>query len=160
TDYDLRQHQIGMRSAGKWQGEELQDFPLQPEDAEWSSGKLSYFDDEEKRRYIPFVIEPAAGADRATLPFLCDPYDQGEASGEQRVVVRLHPGLAPVKVAVLPLVRKDGMPERAHKIFADLRKRHAAVYDESAAIGKRYRRQDEIGTPLCITVDGDTLKDG
>jgi len=73
--------------------------------------------------------------------------------------VALHPKLAPVKVAILPLVRKDGMPERAEKIHADLRKRHAVVYDESAAIGKRYRRQDEIGTPLCITVDGDTLKD-
>jgi glycyl-tRNA synthetase len=160
TDFDLRQHQIGMRSAGKWQGEELADFQLAPEDPEWAGGKLSYFDDEEKRRYIPFVIEPSAGADRATLAFLCDAYDEDVANNEERVVLRLHPRLAPVKCAVLPLVRKDGMPERGHSIFAALRKRWPVVYDESAAIGKRYRRQDEIGTPLCITVDGDTLKDG
>src|SRR5438105_11867883 len=95
TDYDLRQHQIGMRSVGKWKGEELQDFQLVDEDPEWSSGKLSYFDDEEKRRYIPYVIEPAAGADRATLAFLCDAYDEDIAGSEERVVLRLHPRLAP-----------------------------------------------------------------
>jgi glycyl-tRNA synthetase len=175
TDYDLRQHQIGMRSVGKWTGEELQDFQLTAEDAEYAQGKLSYFDDEEKRRYIPFVIEPSAGADRATLAFLCDAYDEDEAatsasktptsggeapSAEVRVVLRLHPRLAPVKAAVLPLVKKDGMPERAEKIYRALKARHAVVYDESAAIGKRYRRQDEIGTPLCITIDGDTLTGG
>ena len=160
TDFDLRQHQRGMRTLGRWDGGALEDVALVDEDPEFSSGKLSYFDDEEKRRYIPFVIEPSAGADRATLAFLCDAYDEDQAAGEVRVVLRLHPRLAPVKVAVLPLVKKDGMPERAEKIFSDLRKRHAAYYDEAAAIGKRYRRQDEIGTPLCITVDGDTLKDG
>jgi glycyl-tRNA synthetase len=160
TDYDLRQHQIGMRSVGKWNGQDLQDFQLVAEDAEYGGGKLSYFDDEEKRRYIPFVIEPSAGADRATLAFLCDAYDEDEAGGEVRVVLRLHPRLAPIKVAVLPLVRKDGMPERAGKIYDALKKRHAAVYDESAAIGKRYRRMDEVGTPLCITIDGDTLSAG
>ncbi|MSP59913.1 MAG: glycine--tRNA ligase [Myxococcales bacterium] len=161
TDYDLRQHQIGMRSVGKWQGQDLQDFPLVDEDKEeFSSGKLSYFDDEEKRRYIPFVIEPAAGADRATLAFLCDAYDEDVANNETRVVLRLHPRLAPIKVAVLPLVRKEGMPERGQAIYGDLRKRWNAMYDDSAAIGKRYRRQDEVGTPLCITIDGDTMKDG
>jgi glycyl-tRNA synthetase len=160
TDYDLRQHQIGMRSVGKWHGEDLQDFTLAAEDAEWSAGKLSYFDDEEKRRYIPFVIEPSAGADRATLAFLCDAYDEDEAGGEVRVVLRLNPRLAPVKVAVLPLVRKEGMPERAQKIYETFKRRWATVYDESAAIGKRYRRQDEIGTPLCVTIDGDTLSGG
>ncbi len=164
TDYDLRQHQIGMRSVGKWQGEELQDFQLAPEEEEWGKGKLSYFDDEEKRRYIPYVIEPAAGADRATLAFLCDAYDEDVApsasGGETRVVLRLHPRLSPIKVAVLPLVRKDGMPERAQKLYADLRKRHVAVYDDAAAIGKRYRRQDEVGTPLCITIDGETATTG
>ncbi len=158
TNYDLRQHQIGMRSVGKWQGQDLQDYELVPEDENFESGKLAYFDDEEKRRYIPYVIEPSAGADRATLAFLCDAYDEDEANGEVRVVLRLHPKLAPVKVAVLPLVRKDGMPERAEKIYAQLRKRWATVYDETAAIGKRYRRQDEIGTPFCLTVDGDTLQ--
>ena len=163
TDFDLRQHQIGMRSVGRWEAQgtpDLQDFALSEEDADYAKGKLSYFDEEAKQRYIPFVIEPSAGADRATLAFLCDAYDEDEAGGEVRVVLRLHPKLAPVKAAVLPLVRKDGMPERAEKIYAALRKRMAAFYDESAAIGKRYRRQDEIGTPFCITVDGDTLKDG
>jgi glycyl-tRNA synthetase len=160
TDYDLRQHQIGMRSVGKWKGEDLQDFELLPEDAEYGSGKLSYFDDEEKRRYIPFVIEPSAGADRATLAFLCDAYDEDEAGGEVRVVLRLHPKLAPIKAAVLPLVKKDGMPERADRIYQTLKKRWNVSYDESAAIGKRYRRMDEIGTPFCLTVDGDTLTNG
>jgi glycyl-tRNA synthetase len=160
TDYDLRQHQIGMRSVGKWQGENLQDFKMVDEDPEYSSGKLSYFDDEEKRRYIPFVIEPSAGADRATLAFLCDAYDEDEAGGETRVVLRLHPRLAPIKAAVLPLVKKDGMPERADKIYQTLKKRWAVSYDESAAIGKRYRRMDEVGTPFCLTIDGDTLTGG
>jgi len=160
TDYDLRQHQIGMRSVGKWKGEELQDFQLVEEDPEWSSGKLSYFDDEEKKRYIPYVIEPAAGADRATLAFLCDAYDEDIAGSEERVVLRLHPRLAPIKAAVLPLVKKEGMPERARPIYEALKKRWPVMYDDSAAIGKRYRRQDEAGTPLCITIDGDTLKDG
>ncbi|HZS41398.1 MAG TPA: glycine--tRNA ligase [Polyangia bacterium] len=160
TDYDLRQHQIGMRSVGKWKGEELQDFSLVAEDAEYSSGKLSYFDEEEKRRYIPFVIEPSAGADRATLAFLCDAYDEDEAGGEVRVVLRLSPRLAPVKAAVLPLVKKDGMPEKARPLYDALKRRMAVVYDESAAFGKRYRRQDEIGTPYCITIDGDTVSAG
>jgi glycyl-tRNA synthetase len=163
TDFDLRQHQMGTRSVGKWEAlgnPDLQDFDIAAEDPDYVKGKLSYFDDLEKRRYIPYVIEPSAGADRATLAFLCDAYDEDEIGGELRVVLRLHPRLAPVKVAVLPLVRKDGMPERAEKLFAGLRKRCAAVYDDAAAIGKRYRRQDEIGTPLCVTIDGDTAKDG
>jgi glycyl-tRNA synthetase len=160
TDFDLRAHQIGMRSVGKWRGEELQDFELAAEDAEYAEGKLSYFDEDEKRRYIPYVIEPSAGADRATLAFLCDAYDEDEAGGEVRVVLRLHPRLAPVKAAVLPLVRKDNMPERARSIYKALHRRWPVAYDESAAIGRRYRRQDEIGTPFCITIDGDTLKDG
>jgi glycyl-tRNA synthetase len=176
TNFDLRAHQVGIRSLGKWKGEDLQDFPLVAdladkdkfapdravpgEDEEFNAGKLSYFDDEEKRRYIPFVIEPAAGADRATLAFLCDAYDEDEAQGEARVVLRLHPRLAPVKAAILPLVKKEGMPERAHKLYAALKKKWPVVYDDSAAIGKRYRRQDEIGTPLCFTIDGQTLSDG
>jgi glycyl-tRNA synthetase len=165
TDYDLRQHQIGMRSVGRWKGEELQDFKLVDEDGEYHKGKLSYFDEEQKQRYIPFVIEPSAGADRGTLAFLCDAYDEdeapaGEGKSEPRVVLRLHPRLAPYKAAILPLVRKDGMPERAEKLYAELKKRHMVFYDDAAAIGRRYRRMDEIGTPLCITVDGDTLKDG
>ena len=160
TDYDLRQHQIGMRSVGKWLGEPLDDFALVSEDENYQAGKLSYFDDEAKRRYIPYVIEPSAGADRATLAFLCEAYDEDVANNETRVVLRLHPRLAPIKVAVLPLVKKDGMPERAQAIYQSLRKQCQAMYDDAAAIGKRYRRQDEVGTPLCVTIDGDTLKDG
>ncbi|HEX2571783.1 MAG TPA: glycine--tRNA ligase [Polyangia bacterium] len=160
TDYDLRQHQIGMRSVGKWNGEDLQDFRLVAEDPDYAGGKLSYFDDEEKRRYIPYVIEPSAGADRATLAFLCDAYDEDVANNETRVVLRLHPRLAPIKAAILPLVKKDGMPERAQTLYQALKRRWSVMYDDAAAIGKRYRRQDEVGTPLCFTIDGDTLKDG
>jgi glycyl-tRNA synthetase len=160
TDFDLRQHQIGMRSVGKWDGGELQDFQMQPEDPEYARGKLSYFDDEKKERYIPYVIEPSAGADRATLAFLCDAYYEDEVGGELRVALRLHPRLAPIKAAILPLVKKDGMPEKARPIYEALKQRFQVAYDDSAAIGKRYRRHDEIGTPFCFTIDGDTIKDG
>jgi glycyl-tRNA synthetase len=138
----------------------LQDFRLVAEDPDYAGGKLSYFDDEEKRRYIPYVIEPSAGADRATLAFLCDAYDEDVANNETRVVLRLHPRLAPIKAAILPLVKKDGMPERAQTLYQALKRRWSVMYDDAAAIGKRYRRQDEVGTPLCFTIDGDTLKDG
>ena len=110
-------------------------------------------------RYVPHVIEPAAGADRATLAFLVDAYDEEEVEGETRTVLQLHPRLAPVKVAVLPLVRKDGQPELAREVYDALRARMQAEYDEGGSIGKRYRRQDEIGTPWCVTVDHQTLED-
>jgi glycyl-tRNA synthetase len=110
-------------------------------------------------RYVPHVIEPAAGADRATLAFLVDAYDEDDLGGEQRTVLKLHPRLAPVKVAVLPLVRKDGQPEVAREIVTALRARMQTEYDEGGSIGKRYRRQDEIGTPFCVTVDHQTLED-
>ncbi|HEX6997021.1 MAG TPA: glycine--tRNA ligase [Gammaproteobacteria bacterium] len=139
TDFDLRQHM------------------------EWSGKDLRYFDDQEpdpdKRRYVPYVIEPSAGADRAALAFLCDAYAEDEVGGEPRTVLRLHPRIAPIKAAVLPLVRKDGMPEKALAIYRALKRRFVVAYDEKAAIGRRYRRQDEVGTPYCITVDGDTLAD-
>jgi len=160
TDYDLRQHQIGMRSVGKWRGEQLEDFQLIAEDADYGSGKLSYFDHAEKRRYIPYVIEPSAGADRATLAFLVDAYDEDQVNNETRVVLRLHPRLAPIKAAVFPLVQKDGMPERATRLYDALKRCWPVAYDDAAAIGKRYRRMDEAGTPFCVTVDGDTHKDG
>jgi len=165
TDFDLRQHQRGIRTVGKWDGGELSGVSLADEDPEYNKGKLSYFDDEKKARYIPYVIEPAAGADRATLAFICNAYDEDKAPDDKgqeqtRIVLRLHPRLAPVKAAVLPLLRKDGHPERAEKIYKDLKRRHHVEYDESAAIGKRYRRQDEVGTPLCITVDHQTITDG
>jgi glycyl-tRNA synthetase len=127
--------------------------------AEYSGEKLEYFDPQTKERYVPHVIEPAAGADRATLAFLVDAYDEEEIDGEQRTVLKLHPRLAPVKVAVLPLVRKDGQPEVAREIFTALRGRMQAEYDEGGSVGKRYRRQDEIGTPFCVTVDHQTLED-
>ncbi|MHC5078076.1 MAG: His/Gly/Thr/Pro-type tRNA ligase C-terminal domain-containing protein, partial [Planctomycetota bacterium] len=106
------------------------------------------------------VIEPSAGADRATLAFLCDAFHEEEVRGEQRRVLRFHPRLAPVKVAVFPLLKKDGMPETARKIYKDIQGSVSAFYDERGAIGRRYRRQDEAGTPFCITVDGTTGKDG
>ena len=105
------------------------------------------------------MIEPAAGADRATLAFVVDAYDTEEVEGRKRTVLRLHPRLAPVKVAVMPLVSKEGMPERARAVYEQLRARVAAEYDEGGSIGKRYRRQDEIGTPWGVTVDGQTAED-
>jgi glycyl-tRNA synthetase len=127
--------------------------------AKFSGEKLEYFDQGTKERYVPHVIEPAAGADRATLAFLVDSYEVEEVEGRQRTVLRLHPRLAPVKVAVLPLVSKEGLPEKARDLFADLRKRLPAEFDEGGSIGKRYRRQDEIGTPWGITVDFQTMED-
>jgi glycyl-tRNA synthetase len=127
--------------------------------AEYSGQKLEYVDSATKERYVPHVIEPAAGADRAMLAFLVDAYDEDEIEGESRTVLRLHPLLAPVKVAVLPLVRKDGQPELAHEIYRELRERVQAEYDEGGAIGRRYRRQDEIGTPWAVTIDHQSLED-
>src|SRR6476659_4203052 len=134
------------------------DFDL-TQHAKFSSEKLEYFDQQTKERYVPHVIEPAAGADRATLAFLVDSYEVEEVEGRQRTVLRLHPRLAPVKVAVLPLVSKEGMPEKAREIYQDLRRRLPTEFDEGGSIGKRYRRQDEIGTPWGITVDHQTMED-
>ena len=134
-DYDLRQH------------------------AEHSGEKLEWIGHEE--RYVPHVVEPAGGVDRFMLAFLCDAYDEEEVAGRPRTVLRLHPRLAPVKAAVLPLIGKDtAMVERARGLYQELRRVMSAEYDDSAAIGKRYRRQDEIGTPWCLTVDEQTLEDG
>ncbi len=127
--------------------------------AEYSRQNLEYVDTASGERYLPYVIEPAAGADRATLAFLCDAYDEDEIEGETRTVLRLHPLLAPVKAAVLPLVKKDGQPELAREIVVQLRERLQVEYDEGGAIGRRYRRQDEIGTPWSITVDHQSLED-
>jgi glycyl-tRNA synthetase len=134
------------------------DFDLQRH-AEFSGEKLEYFDQGTGDRYVPHVIEPAAGADRATLAFLVDAYDEEEVEGERRTVLKLHPRLAPVKAAVLPLVRKDGQPELARELHGALRRRLHVEYDEGGSIGKRYRRQDEIGTPWCVTIDHQTLED-
>ena len=139
-DYDLTQH---MKHSGK---------------------DLSYFDDETKERFVPHVIEPSAGATRSLLAFLCEAFNEDQAPNEKgqmetRTVLRLHPRLAPVKTAVFPLVKKDGMPERAMGLYKDLQKHFAVFYDEKGAVGRRYRRQDEAGTPFCITVDGQTAED-
>jgi glycyl-tRNA synthetase len=125
----------------------------------FSGEKLEYFDSASGERYVPHVVEPAAGVGRSVLAFVCDAYDEDEAGGERRTVLRLHPRLAPVKVAVLPLVRKDGQPEMAGEIHRLLRERMRAEYDESGSIGRRYRRHDEIGTPWGVTVDHQTLED-
>jgi glycyl-tRNA synthetase len=140
TDYDLTKH-------GEFSGEDL-----------------SYFDQEHDRRYIPYVIEPAAGADRATLAFLLAAYHEDEAptaSGkvEKRTVLRLHPSLAPYQVAVLPLSKNEQLVPISEKVAADLRTRYMTDVDLSGAIGRRYRRQDEVGTPFCVTIDFDTLED-
>ncbi len=164
SDFDLRSHMEGKLIRD---GDALvveRDEHGQPVYA--GSGKdLSYFDDTTQTKYVPHVIEPSAGADRAVLAFLCEAYDEDAIPDEkgvpqERVVLRLHPRLAPVKVAIFPLVKKDGQPEFAAEIYRTLKKRWNVYYDEKGSIGKRYRRQDESGTPFCITVDHQTLDDG
>ncbi len=141
TDYDLKAHQ------------------------EHSGRNLTYFDDESKERFVPYVIEPSGGVDRAVLAFLCEAYTEDEQPDDkgklqERTVMKLHPRLAPTKAAVFPLVKKEGMPEVAGKIHQAFRDAGvASFYDQKGAVGRRYRRQDEAGTPFCITVDGQTLED-
>ncbi|NTV78623.1 MAG: glycine--tRNA ligase, partial [Clostridiales bacterium] len=128
TDYDLTQHQ------------------------NTSGQEMTYFDDQKNWRYVPYVIEPSLGADRVVLAFLCSAYDEEEiAEGDVRTVLRFHPALAPVKIAVFPLSKK--LNEGAEKVFQTLSKKYNCEFDERGNIGKRYRRQDEIGTPFCITYD-------
>lgn len=135
TDFDLRQH------------------------AESSGKDLTFFDEETRERYKPYVIEPAAGVDRILLVTLLDAYDEDVQDNEPRIVLRLRPRLAPVKVGVFPLLRKDGHPEKAQEIRDLLKQRFAVFYDQAGSIGRRYRRQDEVGTPYCITVDHQTMQD-
>src|SRR3954471_18382556 len=135
------------------------DFDL-TQHAKFSGEKLEWKDPQTGQGYLPHVIEPAAGLGRTVLALLCDAYDTDELGGEKRTVLRLHPSVAPIKVAVLPLLRKDGHPERARQIYETLRTRMSAEYDEGGHIGKRYRRQDEIGTPYGVTIDHQTLEDG
>ncbi|HEV2733790.1 MAG TPA: glycine--tRNA ligase [Longimicrobiaceae bacterium] len=137
TDFDLRRHQ------------------------EFSGKRLEYIDPAQNKRYLPYIIETSVGADRITLAVLADAYREEEVEGETRVVLGIKPSLAPLKVGVFPLVKKDGMPERATAIHEDLRRRGIpSFYDESGAIGRRYRRQDEAGTPFGLTVDGETGENG
>jgi len=162
-DFDLRSHMEGKLNPST--------NPLELEVDEdgkpvWrGSGKdLTYRDDLSGERYTPHVIEPSAGADRATLAFLCEAYTEDEAPDEKgkmqtRTVMKFHPRVAPIKAAVFPLVKKDGMPEVAREIYSALKPHFNVFYDEKGAVGRRYRRQDEAGTPYCITVDGQTLQD-
>lgn len=161
-DFDLRSHMEGKLC--KENGQLVVEKGPDGKPKYQGSGKdLTYFDDQSRERFIPHVIEPAAGCDRATLAFLCEAYHEDQQPDEkgvmqERLVLKLHPKLAPIKVAVFPLIKKDGMPEKAAEIYRGFKKAGIAVaYDQQAAIGRRYRRMDEIGTPFCITVDGDTM---
>src|SRR5205085_10454297 len=135
TDYDLTQH------------------------AKFSGQDLTYYDQENDRRYVPYVIEPAAGADRATLAFLLAAYHEEEVKGEKRIVLRLDRRLAPYQVAVLPLSRNEKLAPLAADVASALRPHYMIDVDDAGSIGRRYRRQDEVGTPLCVTVDFDSLDD-
>ena len=126
---------------------------------EYSGKDMTYFDEADRSRYVPYVIEPSAGVDRPLLAFLVDAYDEEEVEGERRIVLRLDPRLAPFKAGVYPLLRKDGQPERAQEIRDILKEHFPVVYDQAGSIGRRYRRQDEIGTPYGVTVDHETMKD-
>jgi glycyl-tRNA synthetase len=127
--------------------------------AKFSGDKLEWVDPQSGERYVPHVIEPAAGVGRSMLAFMCDAYDEDELGGERRTVLRLHPALAPIKVAVLPLLRRAGHPEKARAVYEQLRRHMKAEYDDGGAIGRRYRRQDEIGTPFAVTIDHQTTED-
>jgi len=135
TDYDLTQH------------------------AEHSGENLEYFDQVTNERYVPYVIEPAVGVDRIMLAFLVDAYAEEEVSGEQRTVLKLHPRLAPTKAAVFPLSKKEPVSTIARQLYDELKGDYRLFYDDSGSIGRRYRRQDEAGTPFCVTVDFDTIED-
>jgi glycyl-tRNA synthetase len=190
-DFDLRSHmegkldekrrplevELGPDGKPKWRGsgKDLTYFDDEAWERDKESLKLTSFKDYVKSRagqsepgapyqYTPHVIEPSAGADRATLAFLCEAYAEDQAPDENgklqtRTVLRFHPRLAPIKAAVFPLVKKDGMPEVARDLYRELKRHMNVFYDEKGAVGRRYRRQDEVGTPYCITVDGQTLVD-
>jgi glycyl-tRNA synthetase len=136
TDFDLSRHQ------------------------EASGKKLDYLDPATNERFVPYVVETSAGADRTTLVAMVDAYAEEDVQGEKRVVMHFHPALAPLKAAVFPLVNKDGMPELARRVYDDLRGHYNVFYDDGGSIGRRYRRQDEAGTPFGITIDGQSTQDG
>jgi len=127
--------------------------------AKFSGRDLTYFDEETKSRYRPWVVEPALGVDRSMLAFLLDAYDEDVVEGEERIVLRLDPRLAPIKAAIFPLLRKGGQPEKAHAVREALLPYFATAYDQSGSIGRRYRRQDEVGTPFGLTIDHQTMED-
>jgi glycyl-tRNA synthetase len=127
---------------------------------EFSGKDMTYFDEQTREKFVPYVVEPSAGVDRGALAFLCEAYHEEEVKGETRIVMKFHPRIAPIKAAILPLVNKDGMPEKAMAIFNRVRKRFNTFFDDKGAVGRRYRRQDEAGTPFCFTIDGQTNQDG
>ena len=127
--------------------------------SEHSGKNLLWRDQTTNETFIPHVVEPALGTDRAILTFLIDAYKEEQVDGNPRTVLKFHPRIAPIKVAVFPLLRKDGHPEKAEEIYKSLREHYAATYDDSGNIGRRYRRQDEAGTPVCLTVDHQSLED-
>jgi glycyl-tRNA synthetase len=135
TDFDLKQH------------------------AKYSGENLEYFDQATGERYVPYVIEPAVGPDRIMLAFLVDAYTEEEVKGEARTVLKLHPRIAPTKAAVFPLSKKEPVSTIARELYDDLKGDYRLFYDDSGSIGRRYRRQDEAGTPFCVTVDFDTIED-
>ncbi|MFO0789392.1 MAG: glycine--tRNA ligase [Pirellulales bacterium] len=168
-DFDLRSHMEGKlvkNAEGCLEVELVENADGKKVPKHKGSGRdLTYRDDVTNERFTPHVIEPSAGADRGTLAFLCEAYHEDQAPDEKgdmqtRTVMKFHPRIAPVKAAVFPLVKKDGMPEAAKEIYTALKRRFVTFYDEKGAVGRRYRRQDEAGTPFCITVDGQTLQDG
>ena len=162
-DFDLRSHMEG--KLVRRDGELVLETGPDGKPRQRGSGRdLSYFDDVSRERYVPHVIEPSAGADRAVLAFLCDAYSEDSVPDEkgnprERTVLKLHPRLAPLKAAILPLVKKDGMPEVATDLYRKLKKRMPCMYDEKGSVGRRYARQDEAGTPWCLTIDGQTMTD-
>ncbi len=127
--------------------------------AKYSGKSLTYFDEDTKEQIVPYVIEPSAGVDRTFLALLCDAYDEELDNEELRVLLHLNPQLAPIKVAVLPLSRRENLVQLAREVYSDLRQCWAVSYDDAQSIGRRYRRQDEIGTPFCVTVDFESLED-
>jgi glycyl-tRNA synthetase len=155
-DYDLGQH---AQHSGKDLSYFDEDGWNRLDRSAWAGDKKREQEEKVKFRYLPHVIEPSAGADRFALAVLCEAYDEDEIGGEPRTVMRFHPRLAPVKVAVFPLVNKDGMPEKSLALYHELKKEFSTVYDDKGAVGRRYRRQDEAGTPWCMTIDGQTLQD-
>jgi glycyl-tRNA synthetase len=167
-DFDLRSHMEGKlvkNAEGCLELEMVETADGKKVPKYKGSGRdLTYRDDVTNERFTPHVIEPSAGADRGTLAFLCEAYHEDQVPDDKgdmqvRTVMKFHPRIAPVKAAVFPLVKKDGMPEAAKEIYTALKKRFVTFYDEKGAVGRRYRRQDEAGTPYCITVDGQTLQD-
>jgi len=134
------------------------DFDLKRH-SEYSGERLTYFDEERREHIFPYVIEPSSGVDRIFLALMADAYDEDVVEGERRVVLRFLPKMAPIKAAVLPLLRREPLIKLARDIYARLRKRWMVQYDEVQSIGRRYRRQDEIGTPFCVTIDPGSLED-